>query len=101
MASTQNETITVEVKKEIKAPAEKLFKAWTEPDQMVKWMGGNMVTSVRVDQDLRIGGQYRFSTVKPDGKTGVTTGTYKEIIPNKKLVYTWSNDYADAPAKDT
>lgn len=101
MTQTQQQPLTVEVSKVISAPVERVFKAWTEPDQLSKWLGGNMVTDVRVQQDVRPGGEYRIETNKVDGSCGMITGTYKEIVPNKKLVFTWSHDSDEFPTKDT
>jgi len=95
--------MTVEVRRVINAPIEKVFRAWTEPDQLSKWLGGNAVAGVRVDQDVRVGGSYRvdFDYAGCEGRSGFMTGTYKEVVPNKKLVFTWTNSSDEFPAKDT
>jgi uncharacterized protein YndB with AHSA1/START domain len=101
MTQTQ-QNMTVEVSKVINAPVEKVFEAWTEPDQLSKWLRGKLATGTRAEQDVRIGGQYRIeNTTGCEGKPVVVTGTYKEIVPNKKLVFTWTHSSEDFPAKDT
>lgn len=60
-----------------------------------------MCAAVRIDQDVRVGGHFRFHASKTDGQTGLTEGIFKEIIQNKKLVFTWTNNNKEAPAKDT
>lgn len=101
MTQTQ-EKLTVEASRIINAPVEKVFKAWVEPDQFNKWFGGNYVKSVQVKQDVRVGGEYTIDSVKCEGEScGLVTGIYKEIIPNKKLVFTWTTNSEEFPAKDT
>jgi uncharacterized protein YndB with AHSA1/START domain len=39
---------------------------------------------------MRVGGRYRFVMHTPDGETHRVGGVYREIIPNRKLVYTWA-----------
>jgi uncharacterized protein YndB with AHSA1/START domain len=39
--------------------------------------------------DLRVGGQYRICFGGPDGNANECAGVYKEIVPNRKLVFTW------------
>ena len=97
-----HQQIVVEVSKVINAPVEKVFKAWTEPDQLGKWLRGCAEMDSRVEQDVRVDGQYRIECVTScDGKFHVMTGTYKEIVPNEKLVFSWNNNYDQFPAKDT
>ncbi len=102
MTQTQQK-VTVEVRKVIIAPVDRVFKAWTEPDQLSKWLGGGAVAGVRAEQDVRVGGNYRvdFDYAGCEGKSGFMTGIYKEVVPNKKLVFTWTNSSDEFPAKDT
>jgi uncharacterized protein YndB with AHSA1/START domain len=100
MTQTQQK-LTVEVSKVINAPVERVFKAWTDPEQLKKWLGGNMINSMTVQQDLRAGGKYKIDSIKADGTTGLITGAYQEIVPNKKLVFSWDNNSEEFPAKDT
>ncbi len=51
--------------------------------------------------DLRVGGKYRIGMKSPDGKLYVATGTYREIIPNEKLVLTWRWENSSPDSPDT
>lgn len=94
--------MTVEVSKEISAPVNEVYKAWTEPEQMSKWFCIGEMAEVKVQQDLRVDGQYRLDTTKGCNHQPVLiSGVFKEIIPNKKLVYSWTNNSTLHPAKDT
>jgi uncharacterized protein YndB with AHSA1/START domain len=110
MTTTQVQPTSLEISKTINAPVEKVFKAWTEPEQIAKWFGCNRVANLCVKQDLRVGGEYRIEgdyvpgmqCGGADNKGAVAIyGQYKEIVINRKLVYTWTNSSTEHPAKDT
>ena len=99
MNSAETKAMTVEVSKEISAPVEKVFKAWTDPEHMKKWyshQGGE----ININQDFRVGGKYNNTKVCDDMPATVS-GTFLEIVPNKKLVYSWTNTSKKHYAKDT
>lgn len=102
MTTTQTQPTTLELKRTLKAPVALVYAAWTQPEQMVKWFGCNQVTNVIINQDFRVGGTYKIDMpLCENGKTVTMSGTFKEIVPNKKLVYTWSNSSTEFPADDT
>ena len=91
-------TFTLNVKKWIKAPAARVFAAWTTPDQVRQWLGskGNFsIASAKID--ARPGGEYCFNAVSPQGEKAVS-GTYREVNPPKRLVFTWSSNSSCAGA---
>ncbi len=99
--TSKAEVLTLNVTRTIKAPVELVYKGWTEPDQMRMWIGYLKTSSVKVTQDLRVGGEYRFDVSCNDGEEVCMSGIYQKIEPNKKLVYTWNNTSREYPAKDT
>ncbi|PWT96892.1 MAG: hypothetical protein C5B53_08830 [Candidatus Melainabacteria bacterium] len=101
MVGTNTKTNTLEVRRTIQAPVEKVYRAWTEPEQISQWFGCDKVARARVTQELKVGGQYRIEANCADGSPGLVYGTFKEIIPNQKLVYSWTNGSAEYPASDT
>jgi uncharacterized protein YndB with AHSA1/START domain len=70
------------------APIEKVWDAWTNPETAVKWWGPKDWTSPEIKIDLHEGGTYLFCMRSPEGKDFWSTGTYEEIIPMIKLVFT-------------
>jgi uncharacterized protein YndB with AHSA1/START domain len=82
------------VKRRLKAPPAKVFAAWTDPEKIMRWMGPGEIVAQRVDADARVGGRYRIEMRKPSGEAHNVGGVYREIIPNEKLVFTWSWDPA-------
>ena len=70
---------------------EKVWRAWTDPQAVKRWWGpapGQPVSLAELD--VRVGGRFRIVFGGPDGKMHECAGTYKEVVPNKKLVFTWS-----------
>lgn len=68
---------------------------------MAKWFGCAKTGTVQIEQDLRVGGNFRVEMHCTDGEIAIVHGTFKEIEPNKKLVYTWTNNSQEFPAEDT
>ena len=73
------------------APRERVFRAWTDPEEIKLWMApGDDFTIPTAEVDLQIGGKYKIAMKSPDGNLNVVAGTYKEIRPPEKLVFTWT-----------
>jgi len=85
------------------APVKTIWQAWTEPEHFKKWWGPKIFTCPVSKIDLKVGGKYLHCMRGPDGKEYWSTGTYKEIIPLKRIVCT--DSFADekgniVPASD-
>lgn len=68
------------------APRERVFAAWTEPDELKSWWGPGRYKTTRADVDLRPGGRYEL-VLEPGAMHLV--GEFCEIVPPERLVYTW------------
>ncbi len=79
------------------APVELVWKAWTEPERIKKWWGPKNYTAPVIKVDFKVGGKALLSMRGPDGKDVWTTGTYKEIVPLKRIVTT--DSFADKNGK--
>jgi uncharacterized protein YndB with AHSA1/START domain len=85
----QPSTLTLRLRRTLPAPPERVFRAWTTPEEMKKWKApGDMTTSV-AEVDLRVGGKYRIHMRAPDGALHRLVGAYRLVDPPRKLVYTW------------
>ncbi len=89
----------VEVSRTFEAPLELLWKAWTEPEHFMKWYGPKGFTAPTCEIDLRVGGRHLWSMLSPDGKQMYSTGSYKEVVPMERLVYT--DSFSDAEGNVT
>lgn len=73
------------------APLELVWKAWTEPEQVMRWWGPANYTSPSCKLDLRVGGGYVFAMQAPadqGGQISYTSGIYKKIVPMELLEFT-------------
>jgi uncharacterized protein YndB with AHSA1/START domain len=69
-------------------PAKSIWKAITEPEEFKKWWGPRDFTCPSSKMEARVGGKYLNCMKGPDGKEYWSTGTVRELIPEKKLVVT-------------
>jgi uncharacterized protein YndB with AHSA1/START domain len=69
-------------------PVSTLWKAWTDPETLKKWWGPKDFTCPFAKLDVKVGGRNLTCMKDASGKEFWGTGTYKEVIPNKKLVVT-------------
>lgn len=72
----------------VDAPADKLFRGWTDPELMKQWFAPKPFTITKVDVDLRPGGRSLVVMKSPEGEEYPNPGVYLEVVPNKKLVFT-------------
>lgn len=94
------EKTSVTLTRSYKASPEKVWRAWTSPKAMMEWIRpGEGFTAPVVEADLRVGGRYRIVMQSPKGEKFEAVGVYREVVPNRKLVYTWAS--ADAPDRET
>ncbi|HKQ78770.1 MAG TPA: SRPBCC domain-containing protein [Blastocatellia bacterium] len=75
------------------APRELVWKAWTEPERMMRWWGPKDFTSPACKIDLRVGGKYLFCMRSPEGQEFWSTGIYREIVEPERIVCT--DSFAD------
>lgn len=81
---------TVRVARRIPAPRTRVFHAWTDADAIRRWwvpFEGYSVPAAEVD--LREGGSYRITMQSAQGDVFALRGTYREVRPPERLVYTW------------
>lgn len=84
----------LEIVRVFNAPRELVWKAWTEPERLMQWWGPKTYTAPVWKMDFREGGTYLYCMKSAEGQEFWGTGTYKEIIPNEKIV--WTDSFADA-----
>ena len=75
------------------APRDRVWRAWTDPEQFKRWWGPQGFTSPFCRIDLRVGGAYLFCMRSPEGQDFWSTGNYREIAPLQRLV--WTDSFAD------
>lgn len=88
-------TFTLQMNRTIRASAERLFAAWTEPDQLMAWWGPAHVRCSSASVDLRVGGRYHLDNQLPGGRVIRVEGAFERIERPSLLVYSW---HLDPPA---
>lgn len=75
------------------ASRERLFRAWTKPEQMMNWLGPKGGAVLKAKMNLRPGGTYHYGTQLPDGTKSWGKFVYREILKPERLV--WVNSFSD------
>jgi uncharacterized protein YndB with AHSA1/START domain len=80
------------LKRRLKAPPAQVFSAWTDPKKIARWFGPRDAdqASVSAEIDLRVGGRYRISFTGEGGEYHQVGGIYREVVPNRRLVFSWA-----------
>lgn len=77
------------LKRRLDAAPAKVYAAWTEPAQIMQWFGPAGAEMISAEADVRVDGRFRMIFTTPDGENHNVSGTYLEVVPDRKLVFTW------------
>lgn len=72
----------------IDIPVERVWKAWTDPEDVKRWFTPAPWSTVDCEIDLRPGGIFRTVMRSPEGEEFPETGCFLEVVPNERLVWT-------------
>ena len=93
-------TGTVRFHRILKAPPERVYRAFLDPDAMAKFLPPHGFTGRVLEMDARVGGVYRMQfTNFSSGHTHAFGGEYLELVPNEKLVNTDLFDDPNLPGQ--
>ena len=93
-------TNTVRLHRVLKAPAERIYRAFLDPDAMVKWLPPHGFTGKVHHLDAKVGGTYRMSfTNFSTGNGHSFGGEYLELVPNERIRHTDRFDDPDLPGE--
>lgn len=85
------------------APREKVFEAWTNPQQFSQWWGPKGFTAPldKISMDVRPGGEWRAPIVSEDGSMEIPfAGTYKVVDGPERLAFTVTDPAEDQESAD-
>ena len=97
----QTEQLTLAIKRFIKAPRDRVYAAWTDPAQLKQWFGPESVQTHELIADARVGGEFRWDLSNAEGEKMTVRGEYRELQPDKKIVFTWQWDDDEVWEKHT
>ena len=83
---------SLEIKRFINAPRARVYAAWTDPAQLKQWFGPQGVQTREIVAEARVAGKFRWDLITTDGKEKTIAGDYREIVPGKKIVFTWRHE---------
>ena len=100
MSSTTAPTGTVTLHRVFRAPPERLYRAFLDPDAMAKWLPPHGFTGRVLSMDARVGGRYRMQfTNFSNGQSHAFGGEYLELAPGERIVHTDSFDDPNLPGE--
>lgn len=89
-----NEPKELNIERTFDAPIDVMWKAWTDPKLVAKWWGPSGVTNPTCEWNATPGGQIYIVMLAgkelgpAEGMKWPMKGTFKEVTPKKRLVYT-------------
>ncbi|HXR59362.1 MAG TPA: SRPBCC domain-containing protein [Burkholderiales bacterium] len=90
--ATTREKPFLAIQRHFPVAPEKVWRAWTDPEALRRWFGPGTVQEpvAAAELDVRVGGRFRLVFGGPKGDEHEAQGVYKEVVPNRKLVFTWT-----------
>ncbi|HET7546686.1 MAG TPA: SRPBCC family protein [Usitatibacter sp.] len=93
---------TIHLHRVLRAPAERIYRAFLDPAAMAKWLPPNGFTGTVHRMDARVGGSYKMSfTSFATGHTHSFGGEYLELVPNERIRHTDVFDDPNLPGTMT
>lgn len=93
-------TNTVRLHRVLRAPPERAYRAFIDPDAMAKWLPPHGFTGKVHHLEAKVGGTYRMSfTNFSNGQSHSFGGTYLELVPGERIVHTDRFDDANLPGE--
>ena len=89
---------TVRFHRVLRAPPERVYRAFLDPKAMVKWLPPHGFTGEVHELDARVGGRFRMSfTHLGSGQTHSFGGEYLELVPHERICHTDAFDDPNLP----
>lgn len=95
-ATTTNPGPELVITRTFRAPRELVWKAWSDPKQMIQWMGPRSHPARHLEGEFRPGGVWRCCLTAADGSGDLWQGgIYHEIVEPERMVFTFAWDGDD------
>ncbi len=91
---------TVKLHRVLRAPAERIYRAFLDPDAMAKWLPPHGFTGKVHQIKAEVGGTYKMSfTNLTTGQSHAFGGEFLELVPNERIVHTDKFDDPNLPGQ--
>jgi uncharacterized protein YndB with AHSA1/START domain len=81
---------TVRIVRDFDAPSDRVYRAWIDPELVVRWLGPKDITMQIDTWDARTGGSYRYSARRNGAQIASFYGSFHELRPVERLVQTFT-----------
>ena len=89
MTASAADRMSLEVKRVINAPRDRVYAAWIDPAQLRQWFGPENVQTRNLVADARLGGKFQWDLTNPEGEEMTVVGEYRELQSGRRVVFTW------------
>ena len=89
MSAKRAEKTSLEIKRFLNVPRNRVYEAWTDPVQLRQWFGPESVRTRDLVAETRVGGKFRWDLTNPEGEEMTVQGEYRDLQPGRKIVFTW------------
>ena len=77
---------TLSLKRTFDAPIRLVWEAWSQPEHIALWWGSKGMETKIVEHDFRVGGQWKYVMLMPDGNEFSSEGVYSEIVEFERII---------------
>jgi len=89
MTAKAADKVSLQVKRVINAPRDRVYAAWTNSAQLRQWFGPENVRTRDLVADARVDGKFQWDLTNPEGEEMTVAGEYRELQPGRRVVFTW------------
>lgn len=93
--------VTLVLSRRVPATLSEVYRAWTDPQLMRQWYAPGDMKVAEIDCEPVVGGNFRVVMEAPDGERHITTGTYTEVVPERRVVHSWQWEGSDSRTQVT
>jgi uncharacterized protein YndB with AHSA1/START domain len=99
--AAQSGQLTLEMVRILPVAPERVFGAFSDPDELVRWWGPEGFRVGSLDFDPRVGGTYRIEMQPPEGDPFYLGGEFREVDPPGRLAFTFVYEDPDPDDVET
>ena len=91
-ATTEQLALALDIDRVFAAPRELVWRLWSDPEHLVRWLGPEGCALSQCEQDFRVGGRWRRTMTAGPGHAHVIFGEFIEVDKPRRLSFTYTNE---------